>query len=224
MKPGDTISFKIYSGHNVVQSAFSSPCSELSPGFASGAIYSGGSSNPDFFVVTVNDTKPIWAYCAYPNHCQGGMVFAANAPSSGNTFDAYKSAAGNTDKSTGATAALSGGVYSASAGGSSSGSSSSSASGSSSSGSATASSTASKSASGSSSSGSASSTAVAGGAGGNSTGGTGTTGGNSTGTGASGTTSSTKPSGTSAANAIEASQGVVTAVVFGLAGVMAWFM
>ena len=40
----------------------------------------------------VLQTAPIWVYCKQMNpksHCNAGMVFAINAPSSGNTFDAF---------------------------------------------------------------------------------------------------------------------------------------
>ncbi|GJJ10764.1 hypothetical protein Clacol_004992 [Clathrus columnatus] len=46
--------------------------------------------------IVVNDTKPIWVYCKQPGppaHCGQGMVFAANAPQVGNTFDAFQAAA-----------------------------------------------------------------------------------------------------------------------------------
>ena len=45
------------------------------------------------FTLTVNDTNPIWVYCATPGHCTSGMVMAINAPSSGNTFAAFQAAA-----------------------------------------------------------------------------------------------------------------------------------
>lgn len=48
---------------------------------------------PTDFTITVNDTQPIWIYCAQTNgnHCQSGMVHAINAPASGEmSFAAYK--------------------------------------------------------------------------------------------------------------------------------------
>jgi len=46
------------------------------------------------FQILVNDTNPIWGYCGQTNHCQSGMVFSINAPTSGsNTFDAFQSLA-----------------------------------------------------------------------------------------------------------------------------------
>ena len=34
-------------------------------------------------------TAPVWVYCKQANHCRQGMVLAINAPSTGNTFDAF---------------------------------------------------------------------------------------------------------------------------------------
>jgi hypothetical protein len=46
------------------------------------------------FTIMINDTKPLWMYCATKGHCQKGMVMAINAPSSGaKTLAAYKAAA-----------------------------------------------------------------------------------------------------------------------------------
>lgn len=61
-----------------------------------------GDNATDFptFTVPVNDTKPVWVFCAQANHCSSGMVFAVNAPSSGNTFDAFRAnAMGSTSSS-----------------------------------------------------------------------------------------------------------------------------
>ncbi|OCF76747.1 hypothetical protein I204_02448 [Kwoniella mangroviensis CBS 8886] len=49
-----------------------------------------------YFIVVlylVNDSKPIWVYCATGQHCQNGMVMAVNAPTSGNTFSAFQAKA-----------------------------------------------------------------------------------------------------------------------------------
>lgn len=45
------------------------------------------------YTVPVNDTKPVWVYCAQANHCASGMVFAVNAATTGNTFDAFRAKA-----------------------------------------------------------------------------------------------------------------------------------
>ena len=75
---GDTITFKINSDHNVQSGSFSSPC--VSSGFSSGKSFSGSGVNPLGFVVTLNDTNPIYGFCGEEGHCQGGMTYAINAP------------------------------------------------------------------------------------------------------------------------------------------------
>ena len=55
------------------------------------------------FTILINDTKPLWMYCAIGNHCQQGMVMAINAPSEGEkTLQNYKALA--VDSSAGAAA------------------------------------------------------------------------------------------------------------------------
>jgi plastocyanin len=73
---GDTVTFK-FSGarHDVVQSSFEEPCSPLSSG-----IYAPIQSKAGDFVVTVQNSDPIWFYCSVPGHCNGGMVGVINAP------------------------------------------------------------------------------------------------------------------------------------------------
>lgn len=45
------------------------------------------------FTVMINDTKPIWFYCATQKHCQAGMSGVINPVSTGpNTLDAYQKA------------------------------------------------------------------------------------------------------------------------------------
>ncbi|KAF8490602.1 hypothetical protein JB92DRAFT_3008425 [Gautieria morchelliformis] len=96
---GDTITFQFREkNHTVTQASFESPCSPLSGGFNSGfrPVPPGTQSGLPTYTITVNDTKPIWAYCAQtgpPAHCPQGMVFAANAPDYGNTFDAFRNKA-----------------------------------------------------------------------------------------------------------------------------------
>ncbi|KAG9009161.1 hypothetical protein FRB90_008531, partial [Tulasnella sp. 427] len=88
---GDTLHFEFASSdHSVTQSTFASPCSLMANGFDSGIQ---NQASAPAFDVTVNSTDPIWVYCKTPGHCRAGMVFAANAPSSGQTFDAFQAAA-----------------------------------------------------------------------------------------------------------------------------------
>jgi len=92
---GDIVVFLFTTGnHTVTQAAFASPCSPLSGGFSSAfEPIAAGSTDFPGFVVTVENTNPIWFYCEQANHCPSGMVGAINPPSSGNTFQAFQTAA-----------------------------------------------------------------------------------------------------------------------------------
>jgi plastocyanin len=81
---GDTVTYTFFSkNHSVTQSSFTDPCHPLAGGFFSG--FTPTSSNTvaseTTWTITINDTKPIWAYCGQTNgnHCQSGMVHAINA-------------------------------------------------------------------------------------------------------------------------------------------------
>jgi plastocyanin len=77
-KAGDLIQFKVYPTHSLARSAFDSPCQPMT---GAASIWSGFSSNENtFFTVTVNDTQPIWLYCAAPTHCELGMAMVINPP------------------------------------------------------------------------------------------------------------------------------------------------
>ncbi|KAF2497814.1 Cupredoxin [Lophium mytilinum] len=89
---GDTVTFHYYpADHSVAQGTFAKPCEPKANGFWSGFVPVASGVSPTTFVVTVNDTKPIWFYCTKANHCQKGMAGAINAPyvDTGNTTDAY---------------------------------------------------------------------------------------------------------------------------------------
>jgi len=100
--PGNNIVFQFYPGHHsVTQSSFSDPCHPLS----ANSIYSGFVDSSDGpaaqdFTVPITSTDPIYIYCGYRSHCQSGMVMAINPPSSGNTLNAYRSAAAGASGST----------------------------------------------------------------------------------------------------------------------------
>jgi len=83
---GDSIVFTFQGTHTATQSTFQTPCAPSSNGFS-------GTSSSSPFTLKVNDTNPIWVYCAVPGHCSAGMVFSANAPTSGNTYAAFKQVA-----------------------------------------------------------------------------------------------------------------------------------
>ncbi|KAF5328092.1 hypothetical protein D9619_013607 [Psilocybe cf. subviscida] len=82
--------------HSITQSSFANPCSPLAGGFDSGWVLipeAGLGPAPIFNLTITDDTKPIWFYCKQllpAPHCNVGMVGAVNAPTTGNTFDAYQ--------------------------------------------------------------------------------------------------------------------------------------
>ncbi|KAH8820607.1 Cupredoxin [Xylogone sp. PMI_703] len=88
-------------GHTFTSSSFSSPCVGNDSSIFSGVIGAGGSGTAtNVFTITINDTNPIWFYCAVPGHCQAGMVGVINPPSGGSqTLAAYKAAAANAGSS-----------------------------------------------------------------------------------------------------------------------------
>lgn len=100
---GDKVVFEfVAKNHTVTQSAFSDPCSPLAQstpgqvGFNSGYQPVAEGAPKPTYEITVNDTRPIWAYCAQGQHCSAGMVFAINAAETGErTFTAFETAAKN---------------------------------------------------------------------------------------------------------------------------------
>jgi plastocyanin len=74
---GDTIIFNFQPGdHSVAQSTFGAPCTPSSNGIWSGFF----ASTTNAFVVTVNNTDPLWFYCAQVGHCNAGMAMVVNPP------------------------------------------------------------------------------------------------------------------------------------------------
>ncbi|KAK4151012.1 hypothetical protein C8A00DRAFT_45702 [Chaetomidium leptoderma] len=96
---GDTIRYVFYAkNHSVAESNFKEPCRPLEGGFFSGFVPfepQVDTPAPTEFTITLEDTKPKWMYCSQGNHCKSGMVHAINPPETGNTFEAYKKAAGD---------------------------------------------------------------------------------------------------------------------------------
>jgi len=101
---GDQVVFHFNpKNHTVSQSAFANPCGLKEGGFTSGFMPVAANTSADSlptFTVTVNDTSPVWVYCAQAagtpaSHCGAGMVFAINCPSDGspNSFTNFKNAA-----------------------------------------------------------------------------------------------------------------------------------
>ena len=71
---GDVIEFVIHTSHSVARSSFGSPCEPIS----GAGIWTGFPKDGTIFSVTVNDTNPIWLYCAAPGHCPSGMAMVIN--------------------------------------------------------------------------------------------------------------------------------------------------
>jgi len=98
---GDTITFEFHQkNHTVTASSFDAPCRDLQSstgtnGFDSGFIpVADGATTFPTYVVQVNDTKPIWAFCRQGTHCGQGMVFAVNTVESGpKNFAAFQALA-----------------------------------------------------------------------------------------------------------------------------------
>jgi len=116
-QPGDQVVFHFHAkNHTVTQSSFASPCGKKDGGIASGfmPVPANQTDNLPTFTVTVDNTDPIWIYCAQaantPNsHCGAGMVFAINCGLDGapNSFTNFKNSAlavGASLKAAGATA------------------------------------------------------------------------------------------------------------------------
>jgi len=102
--PGDQVVFHFNpKNHTVSQSAFATPCGLKEGGFTSGFMPVAANTSADSlptFTVIVNDTTPIWVYCAQDagtpaSHCGQGMVFAINCGADGapNSFTNFKNSA-----------------------------------------------------------------------------------------------------------------------------------
>jgi len=99
---GDQVVFHFNpKNHTVTQSSFADPCGRKENGFTSGfqPVAADAVDKPTY-TLTVNDTQPIWVYCAQaartPNsHCGKGMVFAVNCGADGapNSFTNFKNSA-----------------------------------------------------------------------------------------------------------------------------------
>ncbi|KAJ4471463.1 Cupredoxin [Lentinula aciculospora] len=95
---GDTVNMIFHpKNHTVTQSSFDAPCVPLAGGVSSGFLPVASDSDPELpnFVITVNDTNPIWIHCEQKGHCGSGMVFAINPPdaSSNHSFAAFQALA-----------------------------------------------------------------------------------------------------------------------------------
>lgn len=101
--PGDQVVFHFNpKNHTVTQSSFADPCGRKENGFTSGfqPVPANQTDHLPTYTVTVNDTEPIWIYCAQAartanSHCGKGMVFAINcgADNEPNSFTNFKNSA-----------------------------------------------------------------------------------------------------------------------------------
>ncbi|KAK9470756.1 Cupredoxin [Dipodascopsis tothii] len=99
-KVGDYVEFSFYYGtHSIAQSDYSSPCQPLEDTNNTLGLYSGlvtpdsDSGYAPTYTIRINNTDPIWFYCAEAYHCQSGMTGVINPPSSGDSLDDYTSSA-----------------------------------------------------------------------------------------------------------------------------------
>jgi len=100
-KVGDRINFEFhFKNHTVTQSSFAQPCTRqrntvtnelgVDSGFMPIPTNPAPTEIPVWTIEVKQDTSPIWLFCNQVNHCNGGMVFAINAPDTGNkTFAAF---------------------------------------------------------------------------------------------------------------------------------------
>lgn len=81
---GDVVEWHFLpANHTVAQSSFGEPCEPLADGtgfFAGFNFATTAGQAPDVFQIVVEDSKPIWYYCAQQkgSHCQMGMVGVIN--------------------------------------------------------------------------------------------------------------------------------------------------
>jgi len=100
---GDTIQFEFMAkNHTATQSSFANPCTRQFntvlnlAGADSGFMpVAANATEIPTWTIQVNDaSSPQWFFCNQAEHCNLGMVFAINAPTTGNkTFDAFVTAA-----------------------------------------------------------------------------------------------------------------------------------
>ncbi|RDX48379.1 hypothetical protein OH76DRAFT_1352550 [Lentinus brumalis] len=81
--------------HSVTQGDFANPCQPLSAQSGGSSGFDSGlqSTGVQWTLNVTNDQIPIYFFCKSPTHCGLGMVGSINAPSTGNTFDAWQAAA-----------------------------------------------------------------------------------------------------------------------------------
>ncbi|KAI0670603.1 hypothetical protein C8Q78DRAFT_992129 [Trametes maxima] len=79
--------------HSVTQGDFNNPCQPIAAQNGASGFDSGLQQGVQFTLNVTNDQIPIYFFCKEPTHCGLGMVGSINAPSTGNTHDAWQAAA-----------------------------------------------------------------------------------------------------------------------------------
>ncbi|KAK7048597.1 serine-threonine rich [Favolaschia claudopus] len=92
---GDKIIFQFLAKNH---STFGNPCALMTTpvaGIDSGYQFVAANATmvPEWSFTVMNASSPLWFFCAQTGHCGKGMVFSVNAPSVGNTFEAFQAAA-----------------------------------------------------------------------------------------------------------------------------------
>ncbi|KAK3899358.1 Cupredoxin [Staphylotrichum tortipilum] len=102
---GEFVQFQFHAGnHTVTQSTFDQPCQPIgmhsnATGFHSGFLPAAASAAQGMiptYTIQINNTNPLWLYCAQGKHCENGMVMVINEPVSSNpnrTLEKYKTSA-----------------------------------------------------------------------------------------------------------------------------------
>lgn len=84
---GDMVQFQFFGGnHTATQSTFDNPCQPVSQftnltGFHSGFIPAEASEAMGMravYTIRINNTNPLWIYCAQGSHCESGMSMVIN--------------------------------------------------------------------------------------------------------------------------------------------------
>lgn len=92
---GDAVQFQFMGGnHTVTQSTFDNPCSPINnfvknvTGVHSGYVpfaASAAMGQVPVYTIMINNTNPMWLYCAQAKHCQNGMVMVINENTAANS-------------------------------------------------------------------------------------------------------------------------------------------
>lgn len=108
---GDTVEFQFaQGGHSVTQGYFGTPCTPPTDGSGFNSGFVENTTLP--WVITVQNTDPIYYYCFVGEHCESGMVGGINTPTTGSeTLAAYDTAAHNFQGLNGEPVSVQGGYF-----------------------------------------------------------------------------------------------------------------